>query len=110
MAYPGLCSFRPAAMQRSVSARIGTGYPNGLGGEEIPLSGRIVAVADVFDALTHERPYKRAWSVPESILEMRRLTGLQFDPTIIHAFNQLNPDQLAGHTPHDIPRHLKAVG
>ena len=91
----------------------GSGYPNGLAGEEIPLSGRIVAAADVFDALTHERPYKHAWPVGDSVREMRRLSGLQFDPAIIDAFNQLNPDQLAGHTSFDTlldrPRHLRAV-
>ena len=58
----------------------GTGYPNNLAGDEIPISGRIVAVADVFDALTHDRPYKSAWSVTDSVREMHRLTGLQFDP------------------------------
>ncbi len=87
----------------------GDGYPGGLVGEAIPLSGRIVAVADVFDALTHDRPYKRAWTVPDSLVEMRRLTGLQFDPSVIEAFNRLDPDHLAGRTPVDAP-HLQAVG
>jgi putative two-component system response regulator len=80
----------------------GSGYPSGLAGDAIPLSGRIVAVADVYDALTHDRPYKRAWSVPDSVREMRRLSGRQFDPAIIHAFNQLDPDKLAGHGPHAV--------
>jgi putative two-component system response regulator len=48
----------------------GTGYPYGLHGCEIPKCGRIVAVADVFDALTHERPYKRAWPVEQVVEEM----------------------------------------
>jgi PAS domain S-box-containing protein len=87
----------------------GSGYPNALAGEQIPLSGRIVAVADVFDALTHERPYKSAWSVPDSVQEMRRLSGRQFDPTVIDAFRQLNPDTLAGHTAPQTQRHLRAV-
>ena len=91
----------------------GSGYPNGLAGEEIPLSGRIAAAADVFDALTHERPYKHAWPVGDSVREMRRLSGLQFDPAIIDAFNQLNPYELAGHTRLDTlldrPRLLRAV-
>ncbi len=73
----------------------GNGYPNRLAGEQIPLSGRIVAVADVFDALTHERPYKRAWTVDDSVDEMHRLSGLQFDPTVLDAFAQLDPYQLA---------------
>jgi PAS domain S-box-containing protein len=91
----------------------GNGYPEGLAGEEIPLSGRIVAVADVFDALTHDRPYKPAWSIADSVSEMRRLAGVQFDPALIDAFLQLDPDQLAGHTKLDTwldaPRHLHAV-
>ncbi len=88
----------------------GSGYPSALAGDGIPLSGRLVAVADVFDALTHKRPYKGAWSVPDSVREMRRLAGLQFDPAVLDAFNQLDPDQLAGRVPYDTPRHLRAVG
>lgn len=65
----------------------GTGYPNQLAGTDIPLSGRIVAIADVFDALTHERPYKHAWSVNDALAELDRLTGSQFDPDIITAFH-----------------------
>ena len=61
----------------------GTGYPNGLKGAAIPLSGRIVALADVFDALTHDRPYKRAWRLDEAIAEIKRLSGLQFDPQLV---------------------------
>jgi CHASE2 domain-containing sensor protein len=63
----------------------GTGYPNGLVGEEIPLEGRIAAVCDVFDALTHERPYKEAWSVERACEEMVRLRGTHFDPTVADA-------------------------
>jgi putative two-component system response regulator len=87
----------------------GSGYPRGLAGEEIPLTGRLVAVADVFDALTHERPYKAAWNVVDSVHEIRRLSGTQFDPAIVDAFNQLNADQLAGHTPTNTYRRLAAV-
>jgi PAS domain S-box-containing protein/putative nucleotidyltransferase with HDIG domain len=64
----------------------GTGYPAGLAGEAIPLVGRIVAVADVFDALTHDRPYKSAWPVEQTIAEIRRGAGSQFDPGIVAAF------------------------
>lgn len=63
----------------------GEGYPNGLAGEEIPLPGRIVAVADVFDALVHERPYKRAWSTAEAAEEIALQSGKQFDPAIVQA-------------------------
>jgi putative two-component system response regulator len=88
----------------------GNGYPNGLSGEEIPLSGRIVAVADVFDALTHERPYKRAWTVSHSVREMHRLSGLQFDPTVLDAFAQLDPYQLAESAMPSTAAPLRAVG
>ncbi|RYZ87883.1 MAG: HD domain-containing protein, partial [Proteobacteria bacterium] len=72
----------------------GKGYPQGLQGEKIPLVGRIVAVADVFDALTHERPYKSAWSVSETVLEIERQSGHQFDPRVVEAFLTLDHDQL----------------
>jgi putative two-component system response regulator len=64
----------------------GTGYPNGLAHEEIPRSARIVSVADVFDALTHERPYKHAWSLEESVDEITRQSGKQFDASVVRAF------------------------
>jgi putative two-component system response regulator len=64
----------------------GTGYPRGLRGEEIPLSGRIVAVADVFDALTHERPYKKAWPVEQAVEEIEQQSERHFDPRIVEAF------------------------
>jgi len=64
----------------------GSGYPQGLKGEQIPLCGRIVAIADVFDALTHDRPYKQAWSLEAAVTEMKRLSGIQFDPNLITVF------------------------
>jgi putative two-component system response regulator len=63
----------------------GNGYPHGLGGEDIPLAARIVAVADAFDALTHARPYKDAWSDGEALAEIERERGWQFDPEIVDA-------------------------
>ncbi len=63
----------------------GTGYTPGLGGEDIPLVGRIVAVADVFDALTHERPYKVAWTVDQTVEWMESMRGAKFDPTVLDA-------------------------
>ena len=73
----------------------GTGYPAGLAGNEIPISGRIVAVIDVFDALTHERPYKAAWPVSEARAELIRLRGQHFDPAVIDVFETLDDEQLA---------------
>jgi putative two-component system response regulator len=67
----------------------GTGYPRGLNGEAIPLAGRIVGLADVYDALTHDRPYKKAWSVDESVAEIHRLSGTHFDPLIVAEFTGL---------------------
>jgi putative two-component system response regulator len=67
----------------------GQGYPNGLAGENIPISGRIVAIVDVYDALTHERPYKHAWSHEEAMLEIKRQSGTGFDPNVVNAFVQL---------------------
>ncbi len=64
----------------------GTGYPLGLMGESIPLSGRITAVADVFDALLSQRPYKNAWTREAAILEIRHLAGTHFDPRVVAAF------------------------
>ncbi|MFN4250381.1 diguanylate cyclase [Deinococcus sp.] len=61
----------------------GAGYPRQLRGTDIPMSGRIVAVADVFDALTSERPYKEAWTVTAALEEMQRGSGTQFDPDIV---------------------------
>jgi putative two-component system response regulator len=73
----------------------GTGYPYGLHGSEIPQCGRIVAVADVFDALTHERPYKAAWPVDQAVEELHQLRGRQFDPGVVDAFEELEPGELA---------------
>lgn len=64
----------------------GRGYPHNLVGEEIPVEGRIVAVADVFDALTHARPYKSAWPIEEALAEIRKGIGTQFDPDVVEAF------------------------
>jgi HD-GYP domain-containing protein (c-di-GMP phosphodiesterase class II) len=61
----------------------GNGYPNKLAGDQIPLVGRIVAIADVYDALSTERPYKRAWTHEESIIELEAQAGKMFDPKII---------------------------
>ncbi|WP_417356224.1 HD-GYP domain-containing protein [Gallaecimonas pentaromativorans] len=67
----------------------GSGYPNRLKGEQIPLEGRIVAVADVFDALTSERPYKKAWSIEEAMALLKEEAGRHFDPQVVAAFDQV---------------------
>ncbi|WP_407541569.1 diguanylate cyclase (plasmid) [Deinococcus radiomollis] len=64
----------------------GEGYPHRLSGEAIPLLARAFAVIDVYDALTTERPYKRAWSEQEAASELRRLSGTQFDPQMVEVF------------------------
>lgn len=64
----------------------GAGYPNGLAAAGIPLSGRIVAVADAFDALTTARPYKQAWSFDEAMGEVTDLSGVAYDPEVVEAF------------------------
>ena len=73
----------------------GNGYPRRLRGEEIPRSGQIVAVADVFDALTHDRPYKDAWPLDAAVREIHRLEGTQFSPRIVEAFATLDHASLA---------------
>lgn len=64
----------------------GSGYPKGLSGEDIPLSARIVAIADVYDALTSVRPYKRAWSSEEAIALLHSESGKHFDPDLVEKF------------------------
>jgi len=61
----------------------GNGYPNKSAGDAIPLEARITSVVDVFDALTHERPYKHAWSEEESLTEIKKLSGTHFDPDVV---------------------------
>jgi putative two-component system response regulator len=72
----------------------GSGYPHGLGGEEIPLAARIVAVVDVFDALTHNRPYKSAWPVPEALALIAKESGRHFDPGVAAAFLEVKRSEL----------------
>jgi putative two-component system response regulator len=68
----------------------GNGYLAGLHGEDIPLTGRITAVADVFDALTHQRPYKSAWPIDRALTEIIGQAGRQFDPRVADAFATLD--------------------
>jgi putative two-component system response regulator len=67
----------------------GTGYPAGLKGEAIPTEGRIVAVAEVFDALTHRQPFREAWGLAAAVREIEQQSGKQFDPAVVEAFKTL---------------------
>jgi putative two-component system response regulator len=73
----------------------GGGYPAGLAGKVIPLPARIVALADVFDALTHERPYKHAWPLQKALDEVEGLSGQHFDPAVAAAFFSLGDELIA---------------
>lgn len=72
----------------------GSGYPAGLKGEDIPIEGRIVAIADVFDALISVRPYKPAFSIQESLRIMDQADGIQFDPALMASFRKCLPQIL----------------
>lgn len=76
----------------------GSGYPLRLAGNAIPIAARVTALADVYDALTHVRPYKAAWTMADSLAEIRRLRGVQFDPDLTDVFMEL------------VPRLQRAVG
>jgi putative two-component system response regulator len=69
----------------------GSGYPDALTGEAIPIEARLVSVADVFDVLVHERPYKDSWTVEAAAEEIRAAAGTQFDPAAVDAFQSLGP-------------------
>ena len=73
----------------------GTGYHRGLKGEEIPLVGRITSIADVFDALTSVRPYKKAWPVEDAVKLIQREAGTSFDPELVQKFVAILPQILA---------------
>jgi putative two-component system response regulator len=90
----------------------GGGYPLGLRGEEIPRCGRIVAVADVYDALIHDRPYKKAWSRAAAVEYIAAKRGSQFDSVVVDAFLRLQeqtperprPDRVARHRSGEVSR------
>ena len=90
----------------------GEGYPDGLSGTEIPLPARIVQVADVFDSLTHERPYKDAWPVERAVDHLRQGRGSEFDPDVVDALFSLDLEQLTSEgtvVPVDGPSGRRAV-
>nr|WP_281380299.1 HD-GYP domain-containing protein [Armatimonas rosea] len=69
----------------------GKGYPDGLAGEEIPLDARVLALADTFDALTSDRPYRKGWDFARALAEIERCAGTQFDPALVPYFIALWP-------------------
>jgi putative two-component system response regulator len=87
----------------------GRGYPAGLAGTDIPLAGRITAIADVFDALMHERPYKEAWPIDAALAEMKLGAARQFDPELIELFEQLDPQSLLGPITNGTPISMEAL-
>lgn len=72
----------------------GTGYPDGLQGEEAPIAARIMAIADVFDALTTDRPYEKAWPLAEAVEVISSGRELQFDPQLVEVFTTILPQFL----------------
>jgi len=72
----------------------GSGYPKGLKGEDIPIEARIASICDVFDALTSERPYKKAWPIEDVITYIKDNSGVHFDPDITEYFLQIIPELL----------------
>lgn len=72
----------------------GSGYPKGLKGEDIPLVGRIAGLCDVFDALTTKRPYKQAWTVDDTMAEIKKDSGRHFDPHLVECFLKILPELL----------------
>ncbi|WP_447969390.1 HD domain-containing phosphohydrolase [Nitrospira sp. M1] len=69
----------------------GSGYPNKLSGDDIPLPGRICAICDIFDALTSERPYKEAWAIERATEHIRELAGTHLDPNLVELFEDMLP-------------------
>jgi ribonuclease P protein subunit RPR2 len=82
----------------------GTGYPDGLGGEDIPIVARVVTVADVFDAITSNRPYRTALALDEARGEIARGSGSHFDPAVVDAFVRVPLERLE-----EINRHYESL-
>jgi putative nucleotidyltransferase with HDIG domain len=82
-----------AAIRHHHERMNGSGYPDGLKGEQIPLSARIMAVADAFDAMTSDRPYRPALSVEDTVAELKRMSGPLLDPTCVRAFLEMMEEE-----------------
>ena len=72
----------------------GRGYPAGLAGQAIPLAGRLVAIADSFDVLTHDSPYRAATDVDSAVAEIKRCRGTWYDPAVVDAFSSIDHRRL----------------
>jgi HD-GYP domain-containing protein (c-di-GMP phosphodiesterase class II) len=87
---------RAAKLVRASHERFdGTGYPDRLAGDEIPLGARIITVCDAYDAMTSERPYRTAVSHDDAVKELRDCAGTQFDPRVVEAFVEVSADRAA---------------
>ena len=75
----------------------GRGYPDGIAGEAIPLEARIIFVADAFEAMTSDRPYRQARTPGEAVEELRRYSGVQFDPAIVEVLASMVAARDGGH-------------
>jgi putative two-component system response regulator len=85
----------------------GSGYPEGLASDAIPVSARVVALADVFDALTMKRPYKEAWPMDRVVATVREGSGTHFEPAMIAAFEAVLPQMIAMKADWDNAEHNK---
>jgi len=81
----------------------GNGYPDGLKGEEMPLLARILAVADGFEAMTSERPYRRAWTEEKALAELKKGAGSQWDPNVVEAFVKICESGIISQSPQPAP-------
>jgi CHASE2 domain-containing sensor protein len=88
----------------------GSGYPDGLAGDQIPIGARICSVADVYDALVSRRPYKNAWRREDAVREIQRTAGAQFDPAIVAAFMRLIPNMEPSPTGSQTPERVPIAG
>ena len=108
LAAPALASTGP--LIHSSHERIdGRGYPDGLGGEDIPLGSRLIAVCDAFDAMTSKRIYREPMSVDDAIAELKRYAGTQFDATIVDAFCAHSMPRLGAVDLHQPHQHAGSV-
>jgi two-component system cell cycle response regulator len=99
-----------AKLVRSTHERLdGTGYPDGLAGEDIPLGARIIAVCDAFTAMTSPRPYAPQLTVAQALVELRQGAGSQFDPAVVGALSELVVELIWPTEPaHDDPDRIEA--